>query len=78
MPFFKDLLQDGKQLGLDISYEYQEEPKEIAEAFIIGEKFISGDHCCLIRGDNIIYGYGLSGILKHAASLKSSVVVFGY
>ncbi len=77
-PLFEDLLHDGKHLGLNIKYENQEEPKGIAEAFLIGEKFISGKPCSLILGDNILYGYGLSGILKKAASLKSGAVIFGY
>jgi glucose-1-phosphate thymidylyltransferase len=75
---FRDLLRDGKHLGLDISYAVQDEPNGIAEAFIIGEKFINGEPCCLILGDNILYGYGLSGILKKASAIETGAIVFGY
>jgi len=78
IPRFKKLLGSGSGLGINISYEEQKEPKGIAEAFLIGEKFIGNDNVCLILGDNIFYGGNLSDILEEAASLKSGAVVFGY
>ncbi len=78
IPRFKKLLGSGLGLGISISYKEQKEPKGIAEAFLIGEKFIGNDNVCLILGDNIFYGGNLSDILEEAASLKSGAVVFGY
>jgi len=60
LPLFKDLLGDGKRLGCSFSYEVQENPNGLAEAFIIGEEFIGDDKVALILGDNIFYGTGLS------------------
>lgn len=65
---FKELLGDGKQLGLNIEYAIQSEPKGLAEAFIIGEKFIGEDDICLVLGDNLFFGYGFTNILKKACS----------
>ena len=78
LPLYKDLLGDGSQIGISFTYAVQEEPKGIAEAFIIGEDFIGNDEVALILGDNIIYGQGLSGILRNAAKIKKGAVVFGY
>lgn len=78
LPSFEELLGDGKKYGLDISYAIQEHPNGLAEAFLIGEKFIGNDKVCLILGDNIFYGRHLSSLLTHAASLDSGAVVFGY
>jgi len=75
---YKQLLSDGSHLGLKIEYKVQEKPKGIAEAFIVGEKFIGSDNVCLILGDNIFHGQGFSGMLKRAASLKEGAVIFGY
>jgi glucose-1-phosphate thymidylyltransferase len=75
---YKDLLGNGSQLGIKISYEIQETPNGLAQAFVIGEEFIGKDNVCLILGDNIYYGYGLSGILKQTAQIKDGAVVFGY
>ncbi len=77
-PRFKDLLGDGSNLGIKISYAVQDEPKGIAESFIIGEKFIGKDNVCLILGDNIFYGYNLSKLLQESAKLKNGAIVFGY
>jgi glucose-1-phosphate thymidylyltransferase len=77
-PRFKDLLGNGAGLGIRISYMVQQEPKGIAQSFVIGEKFIAKDSVCLILGDNIFYGYNLSELLQQAAKLKSGAVVFGY
>ena len=64
LPNFKRLLSDGSQLGMNFSYEKQNQPNGIAEAFIIGEKFIGNDSVCLIVGDNMFYGSGFTKILK--------------
>ncbi|HCI56336.1 MAG TPA: glucose-1-phosphate thymidylyltransferase [Bacteroidales bacterium] len=75
---YKKLLLDGSQIGMKFSYKAQEKPRGLADAFIVGEEFISGDKCALILGDNIFYGQGFSGMLKRAASLEKGAVIFGY
>ncbi len=81
IPKFEKLFGDGSKIGINISYKVQPEPKGIAEAFIIGEEFIGNDSVCLILGDNIFYGHGLSDILKGAkkeVENNSGATVFGY
>ena len=78
IPRLKDLLGDGRDLGIDLSYEVQHQQRGIAESFIIGEKFIGKDNVCLILGDNIFYGHNLVEFLKESSSLKEGAVVFGY
>lgn len=75
---FENLLGDGTQLGLSIQYAVQPSPDGLAQAFLIGEKFIGQDTCCLVLGDNIFYGYGLSGMLEEAGQLQLGATVFGY
>jgi glucose-1-phosphate thymidylyltransferase len=75
---YEDLLSDGSQLGLKISYEIQPSPDGLAQAFTIGEKFIGNDSVCLVLGDNIFYGYSLGKILYDTAQLKDGAIVFGY
>ncbi|MDP8217452.1 MAG: glucose-1-phosphate thymidylyltransferase RfbA [Candidatus Theseobacter exili] len=75
---YKKLFSDGSWLGLNISYIIQEKPRGIADAFIVGEEFISGDKVALILGDNVFYGQGFSPLLQEAASLTSGAVIFGY
>lgn len=78
LPLLKRLLGDGGRLGLSISYELQQYPGGIAEAFIIGEKFIGRDNAALILGDNIFYGHGFPGRLAKAASGEDCATIFGY
>jgi glucose-1-phosphate thymidylyltransferase len=75
---YQTLLDDGTQLGLSLSYAIQPSPDGLAQAFLIGEEFIGGDPVCLILGDNIFYGHGLSTILQEASSLREGAVIFGY
>lgn len=77
-PRFKDLLGDGRDLGINLSYEVQDEPRGIAHSFIVGEKFIGSDKVSLILGDNIFYGGDLVELLSEAACLKEGAVTFGY
>lgn len=81
LPRFKGIFRDGSHLGLNFSYAEQPVPKGIAEAFIIGRDFIGDDNVCLILGDNIFYGHGLTELLKKASSDVSThggATVFGY
>jgi len=75
---FKYLFGDGSPLGLKISYAVQPNPKGIAQAFLVGEKFIDGDEVCLILGDNIFYGDKLTSLLKEAKTLKNGATIFAY
>ena len=75
---FERLFGDGTELGLNITYKVQENPDGLAQAFIIGEEFIGDDSVCLILGDNIYYGSGLSKLLQRSASKEDGATVFGY
>lgn len=75
---FKELFKDGSELGLSIEYAIQEQPNGLAEAFIIGEKFIGNDSVAMILGDNIFYGQNFSSHLKAASELENGAYVFGY
>ena len=75
---YQRLLDDGHQWGIHIEYAIQPSPDGLAQAFIIGEEFIGGDSVCLILGDNIFYGHGLSEILQEAAARTEGATVFGY
>ena len=75
---FKELFKDGSEFGLNIEYAIQEQPNGLAEAFIIGEKFIGDDNVAMILGDNIFYGQSFTSHLENAAKLEEGATVFGY
>ncbi len=78
VPVFEQILGDGTQLGMRFTYAVQERPGGLAEAFLIGEKFIGGDRVALVLGDNIFYGGGLSAFLAEATAQEDGAVIFGY
>lgn len=78
IPVFQDLFGDGHQLGLEMSYAVQETPRGLADAFIVGEKFIGDDKVALVLGDNIFYGQSFSRVLKQAAERQKGATIFGY
>jgi glucose-1-phosphate thymidylyltransferase len=78
LPLFQELLGDGHEVGLELSYAVQEIPRGLADAFVVGEAFIGRERVALILGDNIFYGQGFSGILKEAAMLNQGAYIFGY
>jgi glucose-1-phosphate thymidylyltransferase len=78
LPVFKELFGSGEQLGLKMEYAVQEEPRGLADAFIIGADFIGGDRVALILGDNIFYGQSFSRVLKEAAARENGATIFGY
>ncbi len=78
MRLFQNLLGDGHEWGMNFSYKVQEHPNGLAEAFILGKEFIGNDSVCLILGDNIFYGSGLSQLLQSAAQKDRGATVFGY
>ena len=75
---YKRLFGNGQEIGLDISYAIQPSPDGLAQAFIIGEDFIGDDNVCMILGDNLFYGYGLSQMLEESSQLTDGAIVFGY
>lgn len=81
-PQFESLLGDGSQLGMSIRYQVQDSPNGLAQAFVLGEKFVGGDSACLVLGDNVFYGVGLVSLLQNARKCIESgerdAVVFGY
>ena len=78
LPQFEELFGDGHSIGLNLEYKVQKEPRGLADAFIIGADFIGDDSVCLILGDNIFYGAGLSETLQYASSKELGATVFGY
>lgn len=78
LSMFEELLKNGSDFGISLSYAVQEQPNGLAEAFLIGENFIGSDSCALVLGDNIFYGHGFTGMLKEAESRKKGATIFGY
>ena len=75
---YKDLLEDGSKIGLHIEYAIQEEPRGLADAFIIGEKFIGKDSVCLILGDNVFYGQDITTIMLECMKKENGATIFGF
>jgi glucose-1-phosphate thymidylyltransferase len=78
LPGFRQLFGDGSQLGMEFSYEIQERPRGLADAFIVGESFIGKDRVALVLGDNLFYGAGFTGSLERAGARASGATIFGY
>ena len=78
LPIFRRLLGEGRQWGVEFSYAEQTEPRGLADAFLIGEEFIDNSPTCLILGDNIFFGQGLSDQVRLGAQLKRGAVIFAY
>ena len=78
LPQFERLFGDGSRLGLSFSYLVQETPNGLAQAFVLGEEFLNGEAACLILGDNIFYGHGLTEMLVSGAMLSEGALIFGY
>ena len=78
LPVFQELFGTGEQLGLSLSYAVQEEPRGLAEAFLIGEPFIGSDRVALVLGDNIFYGQSFSKVLRAVAAREKGATIFGY
>lgn len=78
LPVFEELLGDGKQLGMKLSYAVQESPRGLADAFIIGADFIGNDRVALVLGDNIFYGQSFTKVLKRVAARETGATIFGY
>ena len=77
-PLYKKLMGDGSRLGMEMEYAVQDHPRGLAEAFIIGEKFIGGDSVCLILGDNFFYGQNITKIMQQIIQGNSGATIFGY
>ena len=78
LPRFRELLGDGQRLGMKLSYAEQAIPNGLAQAFVIGREFLNGESACLILGDNIFYGHGMTEITRQATQVKKGGVVFAY
>ena len=78
LPRFEELFGDGSQLGMSFSYKVQEEPRGLADAFLVGEEFIGNDRVALVLGDNIFYGQSFQKVLKAAALREKGATIFGY
>ena len=77
-PIYEKLLGDGSRIGIKLSYKVQETPRGLADAFILGEEFIGDDSVCLVLGDNVFYGHGLTALLQNAMKNEQGATIFGY
>ncbi len=78
LPVFEELFGTGEQLGLSFTYQVQDKPRGLADAFVIGRRFIGGDSCALVLGDNIFYGQSFTKVLMRAAAREKGATIFGY
>lgn len=78
LPSFRRLLGDGSRWGMTLAYEEQPRPEGLAQAFVIGADFLGGEPVCLVLGDNIFYGHGLTGLLRQSATRVQGAQIFGY
>jgi len=78
LPAYRELLGDGGRLGMRFEFCVQPKPEGLAQAFLLGREFLDGSPACLVLGDNILHGHGLSGLLQHAAGLTEGALIFGY
>jgi glucose-1-phosphate thymidylyltransferase len=78
LPAFRELLGDGNRFGVKLDYVEQARPEGLAQAFLLGREFLAGSPACLVLGDNILYGHGLSELLRHSAELTAGARIFGY
>jgi glucose-1-phosphate thymidylyltransferase len=78
LPMYRELLGDGSDFGVEFTYIEQASPDGLAQAFILGKDFIGGEPSCLVLGDNVLYGHGLTEILQEAAKLTDGGIIFGY
>jgi glucose-1-phosphate thymidylyltransferase len=78
LPFYRELLGDGGSFGMRFSYCVQPRPEGLAQAFLLGREFLDGSPACLVLGDNILHGHGLSGLLRRSAELADGALIFGY
>ncbi|MEE4272760.1 MAG: glucose-1-phosphate thymidylyltransferase RfbA [Thermoanaerobaculales bacterium] len=78
LPSYRELLGDGSRFGMNFSYCEQPKPEGLAQAFILGREFLAGEPACLVLGDNILYGHGLSQMLQRSAGLTRGARIFGY
>jgi glucose-1-phosphate thymidylyltransferase len=78
LPSYRELLGDGANLGIRFDYCVQPRPEALAQAFLLGREFLDGSPACLVLGDNILHGHGLSSLLRRCASLEDGALIFGY